>query len=736
MRPVPSVKSKLFLNVLVLGTAAFVSTVADAAVADAARGRISRCEGLFETKRQVAVTGKASSDNRTLPLAKTGALAKVSSSRELVGEAVPMHLKERVVLVRALEVHNHPNFISVEHSNGIDVRPRTDDGEYVAVSFLVGQPNPPATAGAIGYSGYGRDQVGYDGRSSAVAVGSKNRNALAAARPNSVTVAEITALGLNPAEIVTNYVRNAYPGERITDDVIQDVVIRIQDNPKLMAEALALHQSRTLRTEGHRQDNRLAINLSNSGRFRYFRFTPDGQKNEMIARILDIDRSGRPVRGFHLLVEWMNPESDPESGFRVRNIQSLSTAELQTMRPMPESVRRLIEVEFQNSLTPFELQTQRLAAILKLKTFGYTNMERGDDGNRSLNNPLADMSNVIHVKANKDVERRFGSLAEFLTPEETASPNGWRVFDVMGRLNPRFVLSRFESRATNFLYLFVITEDGQLKISPFAEGSVNANSDILRLAHGRRVFVGGTFTIAADGRLNIVLDSHRYQDVRSEGDIEKRPQAYRTEGQEGLDSFVSFAFGLQTGRAVLGIGSEYANAFYTTSGQGDRGQGRDNLGGDRYGHESFFRFFGGDSRDGDPRGDAGFGSREAYDFVFKTFKSGSHSRGRAEREKARKLEWKNADAPLEFEKWLKVVGLGRQNEQANRFDWSHYVLRSNPDMSVDQLKLAYRRAAAILHPDRRKDQPEPILRAQYQLVEEANTFLIELSDADKRELEK
>lgn len=688
-------------SILMSGSAWAVAHVLVAMSATPAHAaRIGRCEGLFVATKNVPAAKAKSAAATNTNVAKPVEAPK-PSSRELVVEDIPMYIKERVVLGGALSTYLRGSHIPEAYAASVDTKPRTEDGEFMAVSFLteIRAAVAPSASAQLGYSSNPMLALGNSS--------SGNRNAVAIQTPKATSVAEVRAMGLNPTEILTNYIKHESSGSRLDEQSIQYIVKTMQNDPDYMGRALVHHQKRSLRPEGSRALGDGAsnvVNLANTGVYRYFRFTPTGSTQEVIARVLDInhDRTGSP--GFNVLVEWMKPAND--SDVRIRHIQSLTAEELRLMRPMPESIRKVIASEFNDSLSPYEIRTRKLAEIAGLKTFGFTEMSRKAGGSNRITDPLAYMSGQAHIVSRKHVEDRFGKLDDLLTTEERNAPMDWRIFDVMARLNPKFILKRFDGRGTDFRYIFVITEDGQLKISPFTEGTANYRPEILRMAHGRRIFAGGEFSVAQDGRLNVRLRSDEYQDINSEYGVHR---AFQTQGQEGLNSFVAFTFGLQAGRGVTNVSSDFARTFYTEKGFGEKWV--DDLGGDRYKHDPNFQSFSGERRETNGRF-GGFGSQNSYDYARDAFESAGLGRGSQARAKAAELKWTNEKGPLAFDTWAKQAG-------GHKTEWSHYALRTNPQMSFEAIKKAYRKLAQELHPDRRNDIPEPQARAIFQTMKEA-----------------
>ena len=682
-----------------------------------AAAKVGKCEGLFEPSKSAVVAGatKAPKPAKT----SKAAISEAKTSTELVVEEIPMFLKERVVIEGGLHSYVQSSFIPFRHSAGVDTRARTEDGEFIAVSFLTDVPASAPVSGQLGYSGANANQP-LAHTSSGTALVNSNR-ALAAPKPTVTTVAEMRARGLNPTEILTVYARTQFGRNQLDEKSVAFVVRTMEGSPEFVSAAMAYHEGRTIRDEGQVVEARtnqlsaaraggLAVNLANTGSYRYFRFTPEGVNQEVIARVLDINHQKAPEAGFHVLVEWMKPAND--SDIRIRHVQTLTVKELQTMRPMPESIRNVIKSEFNETLSPLEIQTRKLAELSNLKTFGFTDMARKEGGSSRESDPLSRMSGQAHIVSRVQVEERFGKLDDLLTTDEKNAGHNWRIFDVMARLDPRYILKRFDARGTDFRYLFVITEDGQLKLSPFTEASANYRPELLRLAHGRRVFATGEFSIHQDGTLDVRLRSEEYQDINDQHGIHR---AFQTAGQEGLNSFVAFTFGLQAGRMVRDLSSEFTRTFYTENGIMPEGV-KDDLGGDRYGHTSYFNAFSGDRRETNGRF-GGFNSQNTYDYARGVFGASGMGRTAESRVKSASVTWTNEKGPLTFEAWTKQAGVDAQLHMKS--EWAHYVMRTNPQMSLEAIKKSYRKLAQQLHPDRRTDIPVTQATAIFQTMKSA-----------------
>ncbi|MBI4678188.1 MAG: J domain-containing protein [Elusimicrobia bacterium] len=95
------------------------------------------------------------------------------------------------------------------------------------------------------------------------------------------------------------------------------------------------------------------------------------------------------------------------------------------------------------------------------------------------------------------------------------------------------------------------------------------------------------------------------------------------------------------------------------------------------------------------------------------------------RPKGKTVDWDIADeqaAPLDFKDWLKASerGSALERDKEARLAWAHYALRTTPDMSLGQIKSAYRKLAMRFHPDRnpgRGSAPFQAVSAAFETIE-------------------
>jgi hypothetical protein len=458
--------------------------------------------------------------------------------------------------------------------------------------------------------------------------------------------------------------------------------------------------------------------LANEGMKRYFRFKPKGSNSVVNARVLDIHRWNRypenagpetltnrrssTFTGVSILVEWLG--SLDKNGIQEKHIAYLKQEEIETVEIIDNAERIKIHDSFKDTLSPMEIQTKNLAEALRVKTFGFTEKDRvpGIGASDGID-PLTMMSNISHIAMKEWNLNRFGDLLEKiildLTTKEEREHSLFNIIDLMGKLNPRFVLEKFKTASHSWVYIFVITEDGQLKVSPHGHWDNNLKAQNLRLAGGKRVFAAGKFTIDENGKLSIDLKSNSYQDI----DVAYgRHDAFRTYGNEGLDFFIVQAFLMQTGKYVENINSSSAESYY----ENDffREMAREN-------NSTKSKF--------EQRGQYGFGgnrwegSGNESDFSYTKSKFHSHQ------VRSNDLKW-NAEneneIPLEFQEWAKRTG---SNE---KIDWAHYVLGTDPDMPFGTIKRRYRKLILKFHADRnpseRAERISPSLTVAMEIIEE------------------
>lgn len=448
--------------------------------------------------------------------------------------------------------------------------------------------------------------------------------------------------------------------------------------------------------------------LSNFNLNRYFEFTPHGFTRSVPARVLDIHRQNNPY-GFVILIEWLSFEkkkgnSDDKSLYTdettvaVRHIETLSPESFLTIREMTDSRRQFVAESFFDVLSPNEIKTLKVASRLRLHTFGYTDFQRvpgfrSEGESRDGRDPMQEMSNLGHLAIYGWLKEKFHTdLKNLMTNEELQyqESGGYiNVLDVMSRLNPRYVLQQFESKG-DWEYVFVVTEDGQLKISPHGHRGNNLKPQLLRLAHGRRLFAGGTFFINIDGSLSVELNANQYQDHDV---LWTSRNAFETEINGNVRQFLAAVVWLQMGRTVYSINSNpvdvYSEMFW------NRKQERYQF------YESNPEGFRSDDQ-GSFSNNSDF--QRDYDFSQRKRKSQTSPQNRTNK---KAISWNNSpnskDVPLDFEQWLAKTEKNTLNgirDTDVRVEWAHYVLQTSGDMSLGDIKKVYKKLVMRFHPDK------------------------------------
>lgn len=242
--------------------------------------------------------------------------------------------------------------------------------------------------------------------------------------------------------------------------------------------------------------------FSERGPMRFFLLsTPDGKTQA--ARVLKI----QPLRrgGTQILCELVDDE--PKNSVRHRYVFYLSETDFSRIQNQ-EVDRQSAEEAFVDSLTQWELQTQRVAARLGVSIAYYQSWHGlADDAGLS-----AMMNLTLHLGIRHQFEKTFGPLNEKYLFESEKKIEGesrgyWNIFDVFGRMSPRFIMENFVRHSSRYSFAWVITEDGRLKIAP--HGVENGFPFHFRLAHGRGVYAAGILMNTEEG---VVVDNTFSQD--------------------------------------------------------------------------------------------------------------------------------------------------------------------------------------------------------------------------------
>ena len=679
--------------VLVMGTLVLLASSTEVAGA-------MTCRDLF-IPQPAAVNSRVLQQQRSGPIS-VGAPVAPRKNQVSVAEEFVTRLREHVEIQdRFSQVPNlkliGPHYIQSHHYLN------NSNGDFVSVRFyLKGDPmRPHAQQSALPSAAQAAGQL--TGPGAALPQQVANRTNSLTVVSNGVVVKNTAPLVLRSDEVqaaLRKYFTDVVstPSNPLDARSIDYLVESMSKSPDIIEQARQYLER--VRNEGEFMQNAPLSKISNFGEDRYIRFTPVGRGVEVAARVLDLHRQHQPY-GFYMLVEWLVPSRDGNYRF----IQHVSEAELQTVKVLNSVEKAQVAQTFNESLSPNELNARKLAQILNLETFGYTDFQRiPGEASRNGTDPLTQMSNVSHLAIKKYIEEKFGSINDLMTREELSQPLG-NVLDVMARLNPRYVLKRFASNGDGFRYGFVITEDGQLKINPHGAKDVNLKRQSIRLAAGRRVFAAGSFEMDVYGGLKVILESSYYQDHAASYGSQT---SFRTGTNGDLDSFVAAIFELQAGAKVQSISGKTVDSYGET---GWDGLSRNDT---SYGS-------GGRTRDGAFDGRfGGFESEAARNFVNQARNSAQSRPGE------KTFEWDISDPsgrPVNYAEWIKQTNRTSYDEvlTETKVLWAHYVLRTNQDMPVEKIKKSYRRLIARFHSDRHPEfantDVERVINAAIQIIE-------------------
>jgi hypothetical protein len=508
---------------------------------------------------------------------------------------------------------------------------QTDLGDFTTVTIVIPKDDPKLIGNGFGA-----------------------RNASQTPAIRSFSGAEVPS---DPRALADKYLDLSAPGQysESTKTMVVDMMVK---NTKTMDEArnfIVRALQKTMATA-----NGEMLEISNRGDRRFFWFKPNGKSEMVPGRILDIHQHPDP-RGITILAEYTSGET--KNGTRVRHIVELTVEETRTIERSGFHSAENAEIEFIDTLTPLEIETRRLAERMKLPLFGFASFERGQNLNRSLiaaATPLETMNNISWLAIDATVRRRFPDIDNLIHEFESTGGNSANTIDVFSSLHPNYVLKNF--RDPNLEYMWVITEDGQLKICPKMAHGNNLKPQMLRLAGGRKIFAGGDLRFNSDGSIHITAKSNDYQDVFSGYGARN---AFDN-GSGNTEGFIGAVFATQTEEKVNRVNSAEAQSFAR----------RDDEGGRTY-----------RTRPGGTEAEGSFS-----DFV-NSMSGGSRTK------RGKTLTWdpeKAGDSPLPYADWKSKIGEGSNGE----LTWAYYVLGTDVNTKIGEVKKAYRRLSLKFHPDR------------------------------------
>lgn len=325
---------------------------------------------------------------------------------------------------------------------------------------------------------------------------------------NSLLPKTKTISTLSNFEIIKRY-QELVEGDRLDENTIHLIAERLQHDPEMLRLARQLSD--------YFEIAKPMVSLSNKGILRYFYFQPDGYAHSVPARVLDITQyrpitsSSRAHKYYKILVEWLEVRSAEKQ--RVRHVKSLSPNELTTIQADNIVMREAAENNFLETLTETELASVLRAANSNLPPWSFLDFRASDSTTFPQTSehadPLSTMSNFSHLAMEVNFLEGFGSLNAFLSDEEK-SRGHWNIIDVFSRQTPDVVLAKLTNPPDNFEFIWVITENGTLKICPFMRGKQYLVPQLLRLSHGRSIFASGRFKFNARGMLSVTTESRGY----------------------------------------------------------------------------------------------------------------------------------------------------------------------------------------------------------------------------------
>ena len=382
------------------------------------------------------------------------------------------------------------------------------------------------------------------------------------------------------------------------------------------------------------------MELTNFNKLRYFWFRPDGLDQYFPGRVLDIHENFGSGR-VSFLIEYLYGEN-PE-GVRFRRIQQLNLSEFRTLRESEGGRgRREAEQMFFDSLSSEEIQTLKLAARFNLPLFAHTDAERKRRDPHA-QSAFEKMNHISSIGIYSYLVETFGRFDDLLTPFEK-SLTQFNVIDVFSRMHPKYVLHRFAGKkAQNTEFIWVITEDGALKVMPHLNDGNNLLPRLLRLAGGRRVFVAGVFFVGGKN-LEVFFRSTGFDDsgFGIGGWFSENPH---------VEEFVKIVFGIQAGSKVAMSEERFSDS-----------NRRENI----------------------------------FDDFFQEMEEWADRSTR----KLKKITWDlEKGRPLEKAEFAEQLGLS-EDDVLFASEWAHYVLQTDSQMSNDEVTKQYRRLAQKFHVDR------------------------------------
>ncbi|RYZ67330.1 MAG: hypothetical protein EOP09_11210, partial [Proteobacteria bacterium] len=318
--------------------------------------------------------------------------------------------------------------------------------------------------------------------------------------------------------------------------------------------------------------------------------------------------------------------------------------------------------------------------------YSMTNVWRNLNPESSLGKiaPLTTLNINTWIAMDGSIKEVFGAPIDLYTASEKELER-FNIIDVFSRLNPRYVLDRFGfERGSGMEYAWVITEDGQLKISPHMKIGNNLKPQLLRLAGARRIYSGGKFTWSSPGTVRVKMISNGYSQNEFYGRGSTAQLGQNNQSQT-IEDWIQNAFETQAGVDVNEVGGSTIHSSQSNA--------------------------------------AGSGSRQERTKRGEFFDPASPKPTSGAQKDGKKAFWNwpenSPKGPDEFKTWCGYAGQVCLEKDARKY-WAAYVLRSSPESSVDQLKKAYRRLVKKYHPDK---SDHPLAEQIIQMLNEAKEIL-------------
>ncbi|MGE0763820.1 MAG: hypothetical protein AB7N80_11130 [Bdellovibrionales bacterium] len=469
-------------------------------------------------------------------------------------------------------------------------------------------------------------------------------------------------------DAVADYIAAEMSQAYLPPTVLQTLISSLHRDPETVSRALAFRaasQNMTQVAPAYVEGRFLP--LSADGRNSYFAFTPDGHHKPVYARVLDIHNKINPSEPGHIiLVEWL--EEPAAEGLRVRHVRSLSLREVQSINVSQDAQRDDAAQAFLESLSSAELLTLEMARKAKIRTYGFSDYTRRHQRDSATSgseehDPLSTMSRINAWAHTNFILKNWKSIENLMTAAEKEQQKNqayWTAIDVFARLTPSYVVEHFKSPQS--IFAWILTQDGQLKMMPYPSQDFELPPPLLRLAHGRRAFVGGFLWENMQNQWEVRLSSQGYEFAPS------GTSAHNFAGDEGQDfmnlmAFVGAAFRLQTRIEIEVINRHRHESIL---------QAADRLFAAANAEWKQFRYR--------QKPKSGFRptSPSAPPEIYKTITWGDAQSG---------------DAPLYLTKWIKATERpdSLANDPLTQITWAHYVLKTTMDMSDKDVKMAYRK---------------------------------------------